>query len=73
MQTNTEIFNSDNTHWEYEDGRSYLVYDGSLEDLEQETHIPYDDLVNLLGEYEDESRSLQADLEEIELARRGDY
>lgn len=68
-----DIFTPDNTHWEYEQGRSYLVYDGELEELAKETDKTETELEDLLREYEDESRDLQADIHEIEMARRGDY
>ena len=68
-----DIFTPDNTHWEWDAGEANLVYDGSMAELAKETHKTEDELYALLGEYEDESRNLQADIEEIEMARRGDY
>lgn len=68
-----DIFTPDNTHWEYEEGRSYLMYDGELDELAKETNKTEDELLDLLKDYEDSSRDLQADLQEIEMARRGDY
>ena len=68
-----EIFTPDNTVWEFEDGHSYLVYDGSLEELSKETGKTEDELVELLGEYEDQSRDLHDQLMEIEDAKKGNY
>ena len=68
-----DIFTPDNTHWEYEDGHSTLVYEGSFDELSEETGIEVDTLRTKLKNYEDESRELQSDLDEIEKARRGDY
>lgn len=68
-----EIFTSDNTRWEYEDGKSYLVYDGSLEELSEETGKSMDELYDLLGEFEDASRDLVDTIAEIREAERGEY
>lgn len=72
-RSKVDIFTPDNTHWEWDAGEANLVYDGSIAELAKETHKTEDELYALLGEYEDESRNLQADIEEIEMARRGDY
>lgn len=68
-----DIFTPDNTHWEYDEGESYLVYDGSIEELAKETHISEDELYDLLGEYEEMSRDLIETEREIAEARRGQY
>lgn len=69
----SEIFTSDNTRWEYENGESYLVYDGSLEELSEETGKSMDELYDLLGEFEDASRDLVDTIAEIREAERGEY
>lgn len=69
----TDIFTPNNTHWEYEDGEPYLVYEGSLEELAEETKIPEDELYELLGEYEDLSRDLIDTERAISEAKRGEY
>lgn len=64
-----DIFNEHNTRWENDN----LVYVGSMEDLSNETGIDEDDLYEMLGEYEDESRDLIETIREIEEARKGQY
>lgn len=69
-----DIFTPDNTRWETEeDGSQHLVYAGDLEELAEETGKTEDELYELLGEYEDESRDLIETESEIEEARKGRY
>lgn len=68
-----EIFTSDNTRWEYENGEPYLVYDGSLEELSEETGKSMDELYDLLGEFEDASKDLIDTINEIREAEKGEY
>lgn len=68
-----DIFTPDNTRWETEDGRKYLVYDGDMEELAEETGKTEDELYELLGEYEDESNNLIEYQRETNEARKGQY
>lgn len=69
-----DIFTPDNTRWETEeDGSRYLVYIGDMEELAEETGKSEDELYELLGEYEDESKDLIETQLEIEEARKGQY
>ena len=68
-----DIFDEDNTRWETEEGRQYLVYMGSMEELAKEYNITEDRAYELLGEYEDMSKDLIDTEREIMEARKGEY
>lgn len=69
-----DIFTPDNTEWQTEtDGSSYLIYTGDMEELAEETGKTEDELYELLGEYEDESRDLIEVQRDIDEARKGQY
>lgn len=68
-----DIFDEDNTRWETEEGRQYLVYRGSMEELAKEYNITEDRAYELLWEYEDMSKDLIETEREIMEAMKGEY
>lgn len=68
-----ELFDDQNTHWEYEDGESYLVYDGDIKELAKEQGFSEDFVYDLFYEYEKRSRELVEEQREINNARKGEY
>lgn len=73
-----DIFTPENTKWEIDEDENghisqHLVYDGNMEELVGETGKTEDELYELLGEYEDESKNLIAYQREINEARKGRY
>ncbi len=73
-----DIFTPDNTEWELsydEYGRieRNLVYTGDMAELAEETGISEDELYEMLGNYEDDSKDLIESQREIDEARKGQY
>lgn len=73
-----EIFTPENTKWEIDEDENghlsqHLVYDGDMEELAKETGKSKDELYELLGEYEDESKDLIECQREINESRKGQY
>lgn len=60
-----EVFDENNTHWEW-DGDDYrIIYEGDIEELADETHYTEDELYEALGNYEDECRDTLETEEQI--------
>ena len=73
-----DIFTPDNTEWEtdiddYGHVEKHLVYVGDMEELAEETGKSEEELYELLGEYEQESRDLIEYQREVREASKGEY
>lgn len=73
-----DIFTPENTKWEIDEDENghisqHLVYDGSMEELAKETGKTENELYELLGEYEDDSRDLIEYQRQVEYDRKGQY
>lgn len=67
------LFDENNTYWEGDEGHTYLVFRGSLEELAKKEGVSLSAIYDAFCEYEKDSREAAEDYAEFLDAKKGQY